>query len=171
MKENTERQLVVQSVEAIIQSQADLSSDLRISSEDINDAYINHSAKFAYWSVVAAQAKIAVDKKKLEVERQDEYMKKTLLGELDASVRRKLNQEGERVTEARVTAGIYSHSRYQEEQDKLYALQDELLELQGQYSLLYAAKEAMNHRKDMLVSLGAQLRQEGDNGDVYVKSK
>ena len=163
MKENTERQLAVQSVESLVQSPADLSSDLKISSEDINDAYINHSAKFAYWSVVAVQAKIAVDKKKLEVERQDEYIKKNLAGELDASVRLKLNRDGERITEARVTAGIYSHHRYQTEQAKLYALQDELLELQGQYNLLYAAKEAMNHRKDMLVSLGAQLRQEGDS--------
>lgn len=162
MNGNFERERAVQNVEAIVQSQANLGDDLKFTPEDINIAYMEQPAKFAYWSVVAAQAKSAVDKKKLEVERQDEYMKKALVGELDRVVRHNLELEGERVTEAKVTNNIYAHPRYREEQDKLYALQDELMELQNQYGLLYAAKDAMIHRKDMLVSMGAQLRQEGN---------
>lgn len=162
MNSNFERERAVQNVETLIQSQADLGDDLKFTPEDINTAYMEQPAKFAYWAVVAAQAKSAMDKKKLEVERQDEFMKKALIGELDRAVRRNLELEGERITEAKVTNNIYAHPRYREEQAKLYALQDELAELQSQYGLLYAAKDAMTHRKDMLVSMGAQLRQENN---------
>lgn len=159
---NFERERAVKGVEDIVHSQADLKDDLRFTPEDINAAYMEQPAKFAYWAVVTAQAKSAVDKKKLEVERQDDFMKKALIGELDRVVRRNLELEGERVTEAKVTNNIYIHPRYLEAQAKLYALQDELAELQSQYGLLYAAKDAMIHRKDMLVSMGAQLRQENN---------
>lgn len=159
---NFERERAVAAVEAIGQSQSDLTNDLKFAPETINIAYMTQPAKFAYWSIVAAQAKAAVDKKKLEVERQDDFIKKTLIGELDGTIRQQLAEDGIKVTEAKVTNNIYIHPRYLKEQTKLYHLQDELVELQRQYGLLYAAKEAMYHRKDMLVSMGAQLRQESD---------
>lgn len=162
MNDNFERERAVQNVETIIQASVNLADDLKFTPEDINTAYMEHPAKFAYWAVVAAQAKSAMDKKKLEVERQDEFMKKTLIGELDKIVRRSLELEGERITEAKVINNIYVHPHYLEAQAKLYLLQEELLELQRQYGLLYAAKDAMIHRKDMLVSMGAQLRQENE---------
>ena len=157
-----ERERAVQNVEAIVQSQANLKVDLQFTPEDINTAYMEHPTKFAYWAVVAAQAKAVMDKKKLEVERQDEFLRKTLVGELDRIVRCNLESDGEKVTEAKVASNIYVHPRYLEEQAKLYTLQDELLELQNQHGLLCAAKDAMIHRKDMLVSMGAQLRQESN---------
>ena len=161
MIENWERHQA--NVESLVQeSQADLETDLKFTPEDINTAYMEQPAKFAYWSIVAAQAKAAYDKKKLEVERQEDYMKKMLISELDKIVRHKLEDQGKRITEAMVSSNIYTHPFYAEEQQKLYALQDELLELQRQCSLLYAAKDAMIHRKDMLVSMGAQLRQESN---------
>lgn len=159
--ENIERYQATQSVESIAQSVANLAEDLRITPDDIKGDYINHPAKFAYWAVVAAQARAALDKKKLEVDRQDEFIKKTLLGKLDKRVRDELDDAGIRITEAKVTAGIYSHARYLAAMEELHTLQGEYLELQRQYNLLSAAKDAMVHRKDMLVSLGAQLRQEG----------
>lgn len=157
---NVERQQAVQGVETVVQSHADLESDLKFSPENIVEAYTTHSAKFAYWAIVAAQAKSAMDKKKLELERQDDFIKKTLVGELDGIVRQQMDEDGIKITEAKVAGRIYIHPRYLEEQSKLYSLQNELAELQHQYGLLCAAKEAMVHRKDMLVSLGAQLRQE-----------
>lgn len=159
---NLERERVIQDIENLTQVQSDLADDLKFTPEDINAAYMNQPAKFAYWAIIAAQSKSALDKKKLEVERQEDFLKKTLVGELDRVVRQNLETEGERVTEAKVSSNIFVHARYLEEQSKLYQLQEEMLELQQQYGLLYAAKEAMIHRKDMLVSLGAQLRQENE---------
>ena len=118
-----------------------LSEDLKIQSADINEAFCEQPAKFAWWATVAAQAKALVDRKKHEVERQEEYIKKTLIGELDAEVRMELEMNGEKVTETKVTNGIYVNKRYKEEVQKLYELKDELLELQEKWVLLDIAKD------------------------------
>ena len=99
----------------------------------------------------------------MEVEIQENYLKKTLLGELDVKVRYQMEEEGERVTEARVTAKIYTHPQYKEELQKLYTLQKEVLELQLQTDTFYAARDAFIQRKDMIISLGANVRQEKTN--------
>lgn len=148
---------------------ADLGKDLAIDSANINESFCSQPALYAWWATVAAQAKALADKKKMEVDRQDEYIKKTLVGELDAEIRQELEMNGEKVTEGKVTNAIYVHPKYKEELTELYALKEELLELQGQVTTLEIAKEAMNQKKDMLISLGAQLRQEGNNVELTLK--
>lgn len=149
----------------------DLAEDLAIDTMDINKAFCEQPAKYAWWATVAAQAKALVERKKSEVEKLDDYLKKTLVGELDSEVRMTLEMNGEKVTETKVTNGIFAHPKYKSSQKELYALKDELLELQQRYAVLDIAKDAMNQRKDMLISLGAQLRQEGGNAEVYLKEK
>lgn len=151
--------------------QVNLGDDLLIEPEHLNDAFIEQPAKFAYWATVALQAKSLVDKKKLEVDKQEDYLKKNLIGELDGEVRKEMELNGEKITEAKVTNGIYTHERYQEEQAKYYQLKEELLELQNKFAVLDMAKESMNQRKDMLISLGAQLRMEGNNADLTIKTE
>ena len=75
---------------------------------------------------------------------------------------------GEKITEQKVLNGIYSSTEYRDEMSNLYELKEELLELQSQLSVLDIARESMNQRKDMLISLGAQLRQEGNNLDLTI---
>ena len=140
-----------------------LEDDLSFSEDNINQAYIDQPVKFAWWATIAAQTKATIDQKKIEVERQEDFLKKTVTAELDIKVRRQLAEEGERVTEARVNSAIISHPDYKQAQQDLYSLQDELLDLTKQYNLIIAAKEAMIQRKDMLISLGAQLRQKFSN--------
>ena len=149
----------------------DLCEDLKIDSFNISEDFCEQPAKYAYWATVAAQAKSLVDHKKSEVERLEDYLKKTLVGELDSVVRQELDMNGEKITESKVTNGIYIHPKYKETQKKLYALKDELLELQKQSDMLNVAKDAMNQRKDMLISLGAQLRLEGGNLELMMKEK
>lgn len=148
-----------------------LAEDLAIDAININEAFCEQPAKFAWWATVAAQAKALVEHKKSEVERTEDYLKKTLMGELDAEVRASLEMNGEKVTESKVANGIYVHPKYKETQEKLYKLKDELLELQQKFAVLDIAKESMNQRKDMLISLGAQLRLEGNNTELVVKEK
>ena len=145
------------------QQDLDITKDLEFTAENLNQAYIEQPAKFAYWASLAVNSKAALDRKKLEVERQENYLKKTLFGELDTIVRHRMDEEGEKITEARVTARIYTEPQYTEELKKLYVLQDELLELQTQTDILYTAKEAFIQRKDMIISLGANIRQEKTN--------
>ena len=143
----------------------DLEEDLAFTEEEINKAYIEQPVKFAWWATIAAQTKSTIDQKKIEVERQEDYLKKTLTAELDIKVRRQLSEDGERITEAKVNSAVISHPEYRKAQLALYELEDELLDLTKQYNLIIAAKEAMIQRKDMLISLGAQLRQKLNNED------
>ena len=143
----------------------DLAEDLNIDTTDINTAYIEQPGKFAYWATVALQAKFAYERKKQEVNRQEDFLKKTLYGKLDSTIRAQLELDGERITEAKVINAINTHKDYLIEQEHLYQLQSELLELQERFQQLEVAKESMNQRKDMLISLGAQLRLENSNTD------
>lgn len=153
------------------ENQVNLAEDLAIDYVNINEAFCEQPAKFAWWATVASQAKALVDAKKAELERAEDYLKKTLVGELDAEVRMTLEMNGEKVTETKVTNGIYIHPKYKESQEKYYTLKGELLELQQKMAILDIARESMNQRKDMLISLGAQLRQEGGNIDLIMKAK
>lgn len=147
----------------------DLAKDLKIDIDNINDSFIDQPCKYAYWATVAAQAKTLADRKKLEVDRQEDYLKKTLIGELDVAVRQDLELNGEKITETKVTNGIYAHEMYKEQMDRLYSLKEEFVELQSQVDVLEAAREAMDQRKDSLISLGAQLRTEGSNTDLTIR--
>lgn len=152
-------------------NQIDLAEDLRINSVDINKDFCEQPAKFAYWATVAVQAQALVDRKKMEVDKQDDYIRKTLVGELDTEVRQEMEMNGEKATETKVTNRIYVHERYKAEVAKLYDLKEELLELQQKSALLNVAKDAMVQRKDALISLGAQLRLEGNNStDLSLKA-
>ena len=71
----------------------DLNEDLRINADDINESYIDQPSKFAWWAVLAAQARAKADRIKSAIEKQDEYIRKILTGELDAEVRKNLELE------------------------------------------------------------------------------
>ena len=152
-------------------TQVDLNEDLRIDPMNISADFCEQPAKYAYWATVTAQAKSLVERKRLEVEKLEDYLKKTLVGELDGEVRRELEMNGEKITETKVVNGIFVHPKYVETQEKLYSLKEELVDLQQKFAVLDIARDAMNQRKDMLISLGAQLRVEGNNADVFIKDK
>lgn len=141
----------------------DLTKELEFSGEELNQAYIEQPAKFAYWASMASKSRFELDKAKLAVDRQETYLKKTLYGELDNEIRQKMEMDGEKITEAKVTSRIFSDKRYLEEQNKLYDLQEKVSELQYQTDTLYVAKDAFIQRKDMIISLGANIRQEKTN--------
>lgn len=149
----------------------DLSEDLKINSLDINESYIDQPSKFAWWAVLAAQARAKADKLKSCIDKQDEYIRKILTGELDAEVRKSLELDGEKITESKVSNGIYSNDRYKEEMEILHNLRDEFVKANEDASILEAAKEAMDQRKEMLISLGAQLRTDMSNTELTMKKK
>lgn len=152
------------------ENSVDLAADLKINQADINQDFCEQPAKFAYWATVAVQAQALVDRKKFEIDKQDDYIRKQLVGELDVEVRAEMEMNGEKATESKVSNRIYSHPKYKEEVEKLYSLKEEQLELQHNASLLGAARDAMIQRKDALISLGAQLRLEGSNTDLSIKA-
>lgn len=148
-----------------------LAEDLVIDEYNLNEAFMNQPALFAWWATVAAQARAIADKAKLAVEEQEDYLKKRLIGELDTEVRQQLEMDGEKITETKVTNGIYCHERYVEESKKLYELKEKYLECNANAVTLEIGRDAMNQRKDTLISLGANMRNDINNLDLNIKKE
>lgn len=153
------------------QNVMNLADDLKIDEDNINEAFINQPALYAWWATVAAQARAIADKTKLEVERQEDYIRKTLTGELDAEVRQQLEMDGEKITESKVTNGIYQHDLYKEETEKLYELKEKYLKDNENAVLLEIGRDSMNQRKDALISLGANMRNSLENTELTIKKQ
>lgn len=148
-----------------------LADDLFIDEDNINESFINQPALYAWWATVAAQARAIADHTKLDVERQEEYIKKTLMGELDTKVRQELDMNGEKITESKVTNAIYASDEYKEATEELFTLKEKYLNDSETAITLEIARDAMNQRKDALISLGAQLRNESDNSDLSIRKQ
>lgn len=150
-------------------NQLNLGEDLRIDPMNLSTDFCEQPAKFAYWATVAAQARALVDRARLKVDQMEENIKKSLMGELDAEVRQTMELDGVKITEAKVQSNIYTHPKYIAAMEELQVARAELVELQEQSTMMDVAKDAMNQRKDMLISLGAQIRAEGANAEVFMR--
>ena len=148
-----------------------LADDLAIDEGNINEAFINQPALYAWWATVAAQARAISDHSKLDVERQEDYIKKTLMGELDTKVRQELDMNGEKITESKVEKAIYASEEYKAANEELFALKEKYLNDSETAITLEIARDSMNQRKDALISLGAQLRNESDNSDLSIRKQ
>ena len=149
----------------------DLAEDLRINKTDLSESYMDQPAKFAWYAVLAAQARAQADDLKNKIEQKEDYIKKILRGKLDAEVRKQLELDGERVTEGKVENGINCHPKYVEALEELHRLRDDYVEANENASILETAKEALNQRKDMLISLGAQMRADMSNIELSMKKQ
>lgn len=150
----------------------ELSDDMVINVADITESYVDQPAKYAYWATFAALLRSKANKLKQQVDRETDYIKTTLTGSLDSKVRIQLELDGEKITESKVSSAIFTHPEYIAHKDKLKTLQEEYLEADEKARLLEVGKETMNQRKEMLISLGAQLRTDYDGtSDFHIKSK
>lgn len=148
-----------------------LAEDLRIDEYNLNEAFCNQPSLYAYWATVASQARALADRAKLEVDKHEDYMRKTLVGILDVEVRRELEMNGEKVTESKVTNEIYCHEDYLAAQTQLYELKEKYLDANETAVTLEIARDAMNQRKDALISLGAQMRNDASNLELTIKKQ
>lgn len=145
----------------------DLSEDLLINVADITESYIDQPAKYAYWATLASKARSKANKLKSKIDKEQDYLKTTLTGKLDSKARQQLEIDGEKITETKVTAWIQSSREYTEQKELIYELQDKYLEADEQARLLEVGRDTMMQRKDMLISLGAQLRNELDGSQQF----
>lgn len=149
----------------------DLEGDLAIDSEDINQSFIDQPGKFAWWAVLAAKARSKADRLKAAADKQDDFIRKTLTGQLDTKVRQQLEMDGEKITESKVTSAIVQHPDYIEAVATYNKMQDDFINANEDARILEAARDAMNQRKDMLISLGAMLRMDMSNVELNMKKQ
>lgn len=148
-----------------------LTQDLKIDPINLTDDFSSQPALFAYYASLQAKAKAQVDKCKLAIEIQKENLEKVVTSRLDAEARFHLSSRGERITESKVNAYIYAHETYKKEQDTYFLLKNKYIEAMAKLATFDNAVEALKQRKDMLISVGAQIRAEGGNTELYMKEK
>jgi hypothetical protein len=129
-----------------------LVDDLAIDGADINGEFMNQSELFAWWATVSELAKDKVNRIKFQLDR--------IYALKDHAVRLELTANKAKITEKVVENAVISSKEYQE-------CMLELLESKKQYGLLQVGKEALTQRKDMLISLGANMRTEG-GGNLHI---
>lgn len=133
----------------------DVNEDLRINMGNLNQDFADHAGKFAWYATAYELTESEVAKAKDALER--------LEAVLDYEVRQELETHGVKVTEAKVKNTLVTRPEYVEQQEKLR-------KAQLNAGLAKASRDAMIHRKDMLVGLGANYRAEG-NADLSLKTQ
>lgn len=127
---------------------------------NITEHYLNQVPKFLFWSTVRAKGRVKRDKIKSELEAQTQYLKTVLKSELYGKMKTQLELEGEKITEAKIEASIYSSKEYQKAVGEINNVQELLDEANGYYFVLESVATAWEMRKDMLMGLGAYKRLE-----------
>lgn len=138
--------------------------DTQINTADLEWEFQNHPNKYAWWAFLAEHAKAEVEQLKNELN--------ILYAQLDAKARnqarmdeedaRKNKQKPVRLTEKMVENVVITSPEYQ---DKM----QELIEAKKNAGLAAAGKSAMDHRRDMLLQIGANYRTEGQADPVILK--
>ena len=150
-------------------NQENMAEELSINVGNLSESFTDQTAKYAYWSSLTIQAKNKVERKKLELEVKEDFVKKTLIGILDNRIRTRFKDEGVKATETLVVNTIYTEPDYRQAKEEIFKLKEELLDLQEEYSVLEGIREAFNQRKDMLISLGAHVSAEMINEGLHQK--
>ena len=132
----------------------DLSADLDINEGDLSSEFCKHAEKFAFYAT-AYELALRQDKK-LHAKLDRQY------AILDHSVRMEGKSSGTKLTEKMVENSVITRPEYTE-------LQEKLQEASEKTGLLKQDKDAMIHRRDMLIQLGATQRAEGAS-DIAMKA-
>jgi hypothetical protein len=129
--------------------------ELRLAEETINENLRDQPSLFAYYAVLAEIADSEMAEAKLALEVTE--------SQLDAQVRAELIAAGTKATETMIRGKIVTNDVY-------LAAVSQLNVLRKNYGILRAIKEAFSHRKDMLVTLASNMRQQMDP-EIYIKKQ
>ncbi len=131
-----------------------LEEELFVNGGDLSGDYADHSRRFAWFATAVELCTDVEARLKVELGRAEAV--------LDAVIREEAAEAGIKMTETKVKNAIITRDVYKE-------IQEDYLQAKLNTGLAKAARDAMIHRKDMLISLGANYRAEG-NSDISLKT-
>jgi hypothetical protein len=114
--------------------------DLNINSSNLDNEFCKHPKLMAIYGFAYEQANSYANKLEVDLER--------MYAALDHEVRVTSLVNGEKVTEKIVENKIIIDERY-------LLLQNKLLDAQAQAGMLKAAKDAVSHKRDMIIQIGS----------------
>jgi len=139
---------------------ADLQDDVFIDNSNLEEEFLNQPEIFAWWASTCELAKDLVAKQKFLLER--------LSATLDNKIRLDAEQlsidtgKPVKLTETKILHMINTNEEYQR-------ATFQHLEFKKQLGLLQAGKDAVEQRKEMLISLGANYRAEASSNPSILK--
>lgn len=139
-----------------VEYESSLKEDLAIDRSNLSEEFAEHPRAYGWYSTAYEIALDAEQRKKAELER--------AYAVLDVQARANMEAAGVRPTEAKVKNVVITHPEY-------VALQDKYFEAKTDAGVIKAARDAMIHRKDCLVSLGANLRAEAASNPEILKDQ
>lgn len=132
-----------------------LQRDLHFTETSISTAMIRQAALFAHYSTLSAQAKFQYDRCKQSVE--------LYQANLDQQLRDDLTTAGTKFTEKVIEAMVLKDSGYQAAITRMH-------EAKAIASMVDTAADSFRHKKDMLIQVGADLRQQ-KQGELVMLEK
>lgn len=123
-----------------------LSEDLRVDEEHINDYLLKAPAITAYWNTLYEQQRSATTRCRVALERKK--------AELDQRFRKEAKADGRKISNTEVEALIMTHGEYT-------VLEDEYLNHRETELTLKGAVEAVKEYRSTLISLSANMRSSG----------
>lgn len=133
---------------------AQFMKDTRINPNDLDTAMLTQAGLFAHYAVVAAKTQERAENLKLKRE--------VLESKIDQEIRDRAATDGTKLTEKMIEAEIHRDVRWVQVQKSLNAVRAEA-------DLAKSALEALRHKRDMMVQLGVNQREEM-KGAVRVKT-
>lgn len=137
---------------------------MAISEKTLNQSLLNQASNFCFWASVHAKIRSMQEIKKTELENFSDYLRKVLKAQLYDKCRTQLELDGEKITESKLENAIYSNAKYHAAIEELKAIQGEMAELNEELYMVRAVYDAMSMRKDLLITLSANLRSQYDPG-------
>lgn len=133
--------------------QSELKADLAFSVNRLDDAMMNQASLFSHYANQAAKAQLQADRMKNELELVEAL--------IDKELRDEAAESGQKITEALLAKQIRLDPRYQQ------ALKNSS-EAKMIAQMTKSTTEAFSQRRDMLVQIGKDLREER-LGDLKIK--
>lgn len=122
---------------------------------DLNRDLTEQASRFAYWATKHVKARSW--RKTLKVRQEEVYAKH------DRALRSVHAAADKKITEAALRSEVLLTEEYM-------LVTQELLDAEREEDLLYVAREAFEHRKDMLITYAANARKEMD-GEIRIMSE
>ena len=131
-----------------------------IDQDNLNDEFASQSAKYAYFAVLCAEARVTRDTA------QDAYKQE----QGDAFVAFKRDEDGEfSINDKPVTDGLANQLVAAD--DGCAQLKQEYLEAEREFRVLDALVRSLDMRANMLISLGANLRSEAEMDGMHISER
>lgn len=131
-----------------------MKEDVAVNPADLDSAFVEQASLFAYYGEQSARAMAQVDRFK--------NMLELMEAKVAAKMREQAAKSGEKITEKRLEQEIAQH-------DKIQAMKKLVAEAKEVDAVAKSTLEALKHRRDMLVQMGAD-RREDKKGDLRLKA-